>query len=96
MGEPLLHPFSTAWRQRQGQEQEQGQLASIHSFPLQLVHQEYMVTDISMGNPHAVVFVDDLDSFLPAAFLDEGPRLSASHEVFPDGANAEFAQVSLS
>lgn len=52
------------------------------------------MTDISMGNPHAVVFVDDLETFLPVAFPDEGPQLSTYHEIFPEGANAGFAQVS--
>jgi diaminopimelate epimerase len=43
---------------------------------------------VSMGNPHAVVEVDDLDA--PA--LDElGPRLTA-HARFPAGANAGFVR----
>jgi diaminopimelate epimerase len=46
-------------------------------------------TCVSMGNPHAVVFVDDLDA---TAFETLGPRLE-KHERFPAKTNAEFAQV---
>ncbi len=46
-------------------------------------------TLVSMGNPHAVVFVDDLgDLDLPVA----GPSL-AEHPAFPDGINTHFVQV---
>jgi len=44
---------------------------------------------VSMGNPHAVVFVEDLDA-VPFEML--GPRLE-THERFPAKMNAEFAQV---
>jgi len=41
---------------------------------------------VSMGNPHAVVFVDDLDD---AGSLDEAPSVTPS-DAFPDGVNVEF------
>ena len=44
---------------------------------------------LSMGNPHAVVFVDRLDTFPFELF---GPIVE-SHERFPARTNAEFAQV---
>ena len=44
---------------------------------------------VSMGNPHYVVFVDDLNSIDVA---DEGRRLEF-HEAFPQRCNIEFAQV---
>ena len=46
-------------------------------------------TCVSMGNPHAVVFVDDLDK---TAFETLGPNLE-TNERFPAKTNAEFAQV---
>merc|ERR1711959_344160 len=50
---------------------------------------EYKVTCVSMGNPHAVIFVDDIDGFdLPVV----GPIFEA-HEVFPNKTNTEFVQV---
>lgn len=44
---------------------------------------------VSMGNPHAVIEVDDVDA-APVATL--GPALQA-HPVFPKAANVGFAQV---
>lgn len=44
-------------------------------------------TRISMGNPHAVVFVDSLDD---AGALHEAPGYDAA--VFPDGVNVEFVE----
>ena len=44
---------------------------------------------VSMGNPHAVVFVDDLSEL---DFSTWGPRLEVA-EVWPKGANIEFTQV---
>ena len=46
-------------------------------------------TCVSMGNPHAVIFVDDIDE-APVARL--GPLIEA-HECFPDRTNVEFVQV---
>lgn len=44
---------------------------------------------VSMGNPHAVFFVDDVDAYdIPAI----GP-LVEWHPVFPEGTNVGFAQV---
>lgn len=44
---------------------------------------------VSMGNPHAVIFVDDLDEL---DFQLWGPRLEAAKE-WPSGSNIEFVQV---
>jgi diaminopimelate epimerase len=44
---------------------------------------------LSIGNPHAVVFVDDLAAL---DFATWGPRLETA-EVWPQGANIEFTQV---
>ena len=44
---------------------------------------------VSMGNPHAVFFVDDIDAFdIPAI----GP-LVEWHPTFPEGTNVGFAQI---
>jgi diaminopimelate epimerase len=45
------------------------------------------VSCVSMGNPHAVVFVDDPDT-APVAIL--GPRIE-NHPAFPNRVNVEFA-----
>ena len=54
-----------------------------------LVHGEvFLVTCVSMGNPHAVIFCDDVED-LPLE--DIGP-LFENHEKFPDRINTEFIE----
>jgi diaminopimelate epimerase len=49
----------------------------------------FQMTCVSMGNPHAVFFVDDVAS-VPLAQL--GPEIE-NHPVFPARVNAHFVQV---
>lgn len=54
------------------------------------LHAEILeVAVLSMGNPHAVLFVDDVN-MVPVTTL--GPRLE-EHHAFPNKANIEFATV---
>ncbi len=46
-------------------------------------------TPVSVGNPHFVIFVDDIDK---APLYTLGPLIE-KHEAFPDGVNVEFLQV---
>ena len=50
---------------------------------------EYRMTCVSMGNPHAVVFVDDVESL---KIEEIGPDFE-SHPRFPRRTNTEFTQV---
>ncbi|MCL2817093.1 MAG: diaminopimelate epimerase [Clostridiales bacterium] len=59
------------------------------ALPLAAGGWEFRVTALSMGNPHCVVFVEDVESFPVEEF---GPLLER-HEVFPARANVEFVQV---
>jgi len=47
------------------------------------------VTCLSMGNPHCVLFVDDVET---ATVSVTGPKLEV-HGLFPERTNVEFAQV---
>ncbi len=49
----------------------------------------YNGTAISMGNPHFVIFVKDVDNY-PVTEL--GPRIE-KHNLFPEGVNVEFVEV---
>lgn len=50
---------------------------------------QYVGTTVSMGNPHLVLFVDDISKIdLPVI----GPKLE-NHPLFPGRINVEFAQV---
>lgn len=50
---------------------------------------QVQVTAVSMGNPHAVIWVDDVET-APVETL--GP-LVETHPAFPKGTNVEFAQL---
>ncbi|HPF28546.1 MAG TPA: diaminopimelate epimerase [Lachnospiraceae bacterium] len=50
---------------------------------------DYRMTCVSMGNPHAVVFVDHVDQFP----LESVGPLFEHHERFPKRVNAEFVEI---
>jgi diaminopimelate epimerase len=58
-------------------------------YPLSAAGHELEIAALSMGNPHAVLLVDDIDS-APVAEL--GPVIE-SHPRFPERVNAGFMQV---
>jgi diaminopimelate epimerase len=58
-------------------------------YPLHAADHELEIAAISMGNPHAVLLVDDIDS-APVAEL--GPIIE-SHPRFPERVNAGFMQI---
>ena len=57
--------------------------------PITVLNKEYEMTCVSMGNPHAVVFVEDTASF---PVNEIGPYFE-NHEKFPNRTNTEFVQV---
>ena len=57
--------------------------------PLEIGDEGKRVTCVSMGNPHAVLFVDDTES-LPLEQI--GPAYE-NHRRFPNRINTEFVQV---
>ena len=57
--------------------------------PLTVAGQEWKVTCVGMGNPHAIVFVDDLEAL---DFETVGP-LFEKDAAFPAKTNTEFVQV---
>lgn len=57
--------------------------------PITVLDTEYKMTCVSMGNPHAVVFVEDTASF---PVNEIGPYFE-NHEKFPNRTNTEFVQV---
>ena len=50
---------------------------------------KFYITCVSMGNPHGVVIVKDLQNFNVQKF----GRLLETHNIFPDKANIEFVQI---
>lgn len=57
--------------------------------PLNILHSTFQITCASMGNPHCVIFVDDVENFRVEKY---GPLIE-NHELFPRRTNVEFVQV---
>lgn len=81
MGEPVIVPGLVPV--------ELGNDESCISQGLEIDGSVYEITAVSMGNPHAVVFMRDLDN-LDIAVL--GPKFE-NHKVFPRRTNTEFVHV---
>lgn len=80
MGAPVLEPEQIPIRSGQSR---------VIDEPIQIEGKEYRMTGVSMGNPHAVVFVEDTASL----DLEKiGPQFE-HHERFPERINTEFVQV---
>jgi len=57
--------------------------------PIMIAGQEYKITAISMGNPHAVVYMEDIDNLE----IDKvGPKFEMN-DIFPDRVNTEFVKI---
>ncbi len=82
MGEPVLTPSQIPTVLSEGD-------APIVSAPLTIGGQTLHVTTVSMGNPHAVVFVDDANAY-PVEIV--GPQVE-HHPAFPRRTNTEFIQI---
>jgi len=63
--------------------------AEVINEPLQVGGRQLQMTALSMGNPHAVIFVENIEEFP----LEQIGPLVERHEAFPDRINAEFVQV---
>lgn len=57
--------------------------------PLNILHTTFHITCVSMGNPHCVIFVDDVEKFQVEKY---GPLIE-NHEMFPRRTNVEFVQI---
>lgn len=57
--------------------------------PLNILHTAFSITCVSMGNPHCVIFVDDVETFQVEKY---GPLIE-NHELFPRRINVEFVHV---
>ncbi|MGI6361804.1 MAG: diaminopimelate epimerase [Bacillota bacterium] len=58
------------------------------SAPVIVGHHTYNMTLVSMGNPHSVIFVEDVENY---PVQEEGPKIE-KHDLFPAKTNVEFIQ----
>ncbi len=66
-----------------------GENTRVINEPLQFNDTTLNVTCVSMGNPHCVTFVDDVDSI----DLNITGKAIENHELFPERINAHFVQI---
>lgn len=57
--------------------------------PIVIDDKEYRITCVSMGNPHAITFIDNTDDLKIETI---GPKFE-NNPIFPDRVNTEFIQV---
>lgn len=50
---------------------------------------KFQITSVSMGNPHCVIFVEDVDNFPVSKY---GPMIE-THPLFPEKVNVEFVEI---
>jgi len=79
MGEPSLSPKSLPFTASE----------QATTYPLQLSDTQLQISAVSMGNPHAVTLVDNIDTAPVDAW---GPEVE-SHVDFPQRVNAGFMQI---
>ena len=63
---------------------------SVIAKPIIVDGAEYEITCVSMGNPHAITFVEDTNNIGDIEVI--GPKFE-NHEMFPERTNTEFIQV---
>lgn len=80
MGSPILSPKEIPFVS----EKEQ-----VINEPLEIDGEIFHITAISMGNPHGIVFMDDIDNL---EIEKIGPKFE-NHIAFPDRVNTEFVKV---
>ena len=80
MGEPILTPAMIP---------VVAEGEKVIAEPIEVCGKEWKMTCVSMGNPHAVVFIDDVANFPIEQY---GPSFE-NHERFPKRTNTEFVEL---
>lgn len=94
MGEPVFEPARipvniTAESNTPLPPFSKGGRGGIIDYPLRVDDKEFHITCVSMGNPHAVIMVEDVSGF-PVKYY--GPMIE-QHPIFPRRVNVEFIEV---
>ncbi|WP_035767432.1 diaminopimelate epimerase [Butyrivibrio sp. NC2002] len=89
MGAPILTPASipVALPDEKAMSRE-----SVVNYPITVMDREYTMTCVSMGNPHAVVFLNRGEDLGSLDLEKIGPRFE-HHPFFPNCVNTEFVTI---
>ena len=92
MGEPIFDPekipvnIPLTKGRHEGGKYAQGRIVD---YPLKIADKIFSITCVSMGNPHAIIVVEDLSHF-PVQYY--GPIIE-NHPIFPKRTNIEFIEI---
>ncbi len=90
MGRSILQAEKIPVKTNGAPELVEGSAGRVIMHPLVVEGREYKITCVSMGNPHAVVFIDKKPADFPVCQL--GPSFE-NNAFFPERTNTEFAYV---
>lgn len=66
-----------------------GEYKILDEFELNILDKAFVINSVSVGNPHAVIFLKDLSNFE----IDKYAPLIEKHKMFPNRTNVEFVQI---
>lgn len=76
----------------EGYEPGKGESGTVVDAPIEVDGKEYHMTGVSMGNPHDVIFIDDIEEIKNLEMEKIGPKFE-NHERFPNRINTEFVYI---
>lgn len=85
MGEPMLEKSRIPMQSMPGEEHS----TAINEKIFLDDHKSFEFTGVSMGNPHAIIWVDDVENF---DAKDVGPKIE-TNSMFPNRINVHFIQM---
>lgn len=93
MGEPVFEPekipVRTVNSSKLTVQSSKIQDSRLIDYPLRIEDREFKITCVSMGNPHAAIFVENLSQF-PVPYYGS---LIENNSLFPKKTNVEFIEV---
>ena len=87
MGEPVLEPERIPVKVSDPEKKLKD--GKVLQYPVKVHNKNFRITCVSMGNPHAVIVVKDVQAVPLASF---GPAIE-KHRMFPHRTNVEFIQI---
>ena len=90
MGEPIFEPEKIPVNLPPHPPISKGGQGGVVDYPLKIKDREFKITCVSMGNPHAVIFLEEDVSNFPVSVY--GPEIE-NHQIFPKRTNVEFVNV---
>ena len=81
--------LSTVYGKVNGVSVYMGETTAKNEITVKALDKEFIATHVSVGNPHLVIFVEDVENFP----IEKYGKVLEKHELFPDGVNVEFAEI---